>query len=202
MGRLFVPEGLRKLAGGDNHRTGPQKDFAPAGAVERWENWDGAIAAVFSTPAGAKSESPQEALVEIDTAALQEFEIFLLEGPFPMMFLLPGDIISHDFAMRRADGECAVTFLPRERSITGFIMHPFRGNRLDVANDVGKTRGGGQAEEEMNVISHAADGLGNGTRGSGHAAKIGVEAVAAFFRDPGFAVFRREDDVEMEGKVG
>ena len=176
----------------------------PAGArIHRISDSGGLRHRLIScAPAGAKSGSPQVAFVEIDSAALQEFSIFLLKSSFPMMFFLPGDVAFYDFAEGRADGECAVTFLPRERSITSFIMHPFRGNRLDVADDVGKTRGRGQAEEEVNVISHAADGLGNCTRGSGHAAEIGVEAVATFFRDPGFAIFRREDDMEMEGKVG
>lgn len=57
-----------------------EKRFGPGGAAER-------------------RESPQIAFVEIDSTALQELKIFLLEGSFPVMFVLPRDITADDFAM-------------------------------------------------------------------------------------------------------
>ena len=56
---------------------------------------------------------PQIAIVEIDSAPMQEFQIFLLKSPFPMMFLLPGDVAAYAFAVGRTDAECAIAFLPR-----------------------------------------------------------------------------------------
>jgi hypothetical protein len=51
------------------------------------------------------------------------------------------------------------------------------------------------------MIGHAADSLGNGTGFPCHATEAGVKAVAPFRGDSGFAVLRREYDVEMEREV-
>jgi len=47
------------------------------------------------------------AFVEIDAAVIQEFKIFLLKGPFPVMLLLAGDVVADVFAVGRAYAECA-----------------------------------------------------------------------------------------------
>ena len=92
---------------------------------------------------------------------MQEFQIFLLKGPFPMMFLLPADVAADVFAVGRADAECAIAFLPCKGAVTGLVMNPLRGNRLDVANHIGEAGGGFQPEKEVNMIGHTADSLGN-----------------------------------------
>lgn len=131
------------------------KRFSPGGAAE-----------VF--------DSPQMALVEIDAAAMQELQIFLLKGPFPMMLLLSGDVATDVFAVGRADTECAITFLPCKGAVAGLVMHPFRGNRLNVANHIGEAGSGFEAEQEVNMISHAAYSLGDAFRFPRHAAEVGV----------------------------
>jgi hypothetical protein len=87
---------LRKLAGGASRRNPYTKSFSSGGAAEGFG-------------------SPQITLVEIDTTTMQEFQIFLLKGPIPVMLLLP----------------C-------KGAVVGLIMNPFRGNRLDVANHIGE----------------------------------------------------------------
>jgi hypothetical protein len=91
---------------------------------------------------------------------MQEFQIFLLETLFTMMFLLPGDVITDNFAVGRADTECSIAFLPCKGAVVGLVMNPFRGNRLDVANHIGEAGGGFHAKKKMDMISHAAAGLG------------------------------------------
>jgi len=102
------------------------------------------------------------AFVEIDAAAMREIQIFLLKSPTPVMFFLPGDVAADLIPMGRTDAECTIAFLPCKGAVTGFVMNPFRGNRLDVANHIGEAGGGVQTKEEMNMIGHAADSLGNG----------------------------------------
>ena len=100
-------------------------------------------------------------LVETNAAELQEFLVFLLKGSFPVMLLLPGDIIADVFAVGRADAERTIALLPCKGPVVALIMNPFRGCRLDIANHIGKAGGSGQAKEEMNMIGHASNSLGN-----------------------------------------
>lgn len=75
--------------------------------------------------AGEGDGLPQEAFVEINAATLQEFPIFFLEGSFSMVLFLAGDVAAHGLAVRGADGEGSITFLPRKGTVTDLIMHPF-----------------------------------------------------------------------------
>ena len=74
---------------------------------------------------------------------MQEFQIFLLERPFPVVLLLPGDVIADVFAMGRADGERAIAYLSCKGAVSRLFMHPFRRDRLNVANHIGEARGSG-----------------------------------------------------------
>ncbi len=112
------------------------------------------------------------ALVEFNAAAMQEFQVFLLKSPAPVMFLLPGDKAAEVLAVGRTDAECAVAFLPCEGAVADFIMHPFRGNRLDVANHIGEAGSCFEAEEKVNMIGHAADSHGDAFRFPRHAAEV------------------------------
>ena len=86
----------------------------------------GTHAVGFFSPGGAAEGFglPQIAIVEIDSAAMQEFQISLPKGPFPMMFLLPGDVAAYVFAVGRADAECAIAFLPCKDAVAGLVMNP------------------------------------------------------------------------------
>lgn len=55
---------------------------------------------------------------------MQEFQIFFLERPFPVMLLLVGDVTADGFAMGRTDSERAIAFLPRKAAIPRLLMHP------------------------------------------------------------------------------
>jgi hypothetical protein len=100
--------------------------------------------------------------IEIDAAAMQQLQIFLLKGLVTVMLLLPGDLAADCFAVGRADAECAIAFLPCKATIAGLVMNPLRGDGLDISNHIGETGGGVQAKEQVNMIGHAADCLGNG----------------------------------------
>jgi hypothetical protein len=60
--------------------------------------------------------SPQISVIEIDTTPMQDFQIFLLKRPPPMMPLLFSDVIAYDFSVGRADSRAvALQILARAR---------------------------------------------------------------------------------------
>ena len=67
---------------------------------------------------------PEIAFIEIDTTTMQEFQIFLLKRPLPVMLLLFGDVIANDFSVGRTDRESTVAFLPSKSTVTRFLTHP------------------------------------------------------------------------------
>ncbi len=48
---------------------------------------------------GGGGRSPKAAFIEMDLTALRKFRIFLRNCPVPVMFLLPGDVVSEVFAL-------------------------------------------------------------------------------------------------------
>ena len=129
---------------------------------------------------------------------MQEFQIFLLICPMPVVLFLPGNVALDVFAVRRTDAECAIALLPCKGTVAGLVMNPFRGNHLNVANHIGEPDGGGKAEKEVDMVGDAADSFGNATGITRHATEVCVESLTPFRSDAEFAVFRRKNDVEME----
>ena len=75
-----------------------------------------------------------------------------------MVFLLSGDVLSHRINLRKADGENAVTVLPREVlqfRASGF--QPERGGSFGFLDHGGRFARARERAKEMNVISHSAD---------------------------------------------
>lgn len=171
-----------KLAGGVSHRTTIPSKSSPGGAAERG--------------------SPQEPFVVFDAATFQEREVFFLERKLPMMIFLVRNVSDHRRALRWADGERSIPFLPRERALVDFLMYPPRRNRLHIAHHIRETCGGFQANEQMHVILHAAHRFRNPTDIANHAAKIGVETGPPIRRDGRRAAFGAEHDVVVKREVG
>lgn len=146
--------------------------------------------------------SPQIPLIVFHAAALQEFEIFLLKCPPPMMFFLPGDVFADGLALRCADSERAVAFLPREGVLAGFLMHPARGNGFHIAHHIREAGRRAQADEEMHMVRDASDGFGHAFDVSRYTAEVGVQPFTPHGGDAGCAVFGAKDDVVMEREVG
>ena len=146
--------------------------------------------------------SPEESFVVGGAAAVEEFEVFFLEGAVPVVFVLSGDVFFEGVAARRANGEGSVAFLPCEGGVTDVVMDPTGGDGLDIAYGVCEARGGAQADEEVDVIGDAADGLRDAVEVAHHAAEEGVEAVTPCRGDERCAVFGAEHDVVVEGEVG
>ena len=171
-----------KLAGGVSHRTTIPLKSSPGGAAERG--------------------SPKKPFVVFDTTTFQKREVFLLEREFPMMLFLTCDVSHHCRALRWADGERSISFLPRERVLMDFLMHPPRRNRLHIAHHIRERCGGLQSNEQMHVILHTAHGFRNSAHIANHAAKIGVETGSPIGRNGRRAAFGAEHDVVMEREMG
>ncbi len=106
------------------------------------------------------------------------------------MLLLAGNITADGVAVGWTDGECAISFLPFECAISDLIMNPLRGNRLDIPHYIGKRSSGVETKENVHMIGHTTDGLGNGVGCAGHAADKSVETITPFHIDAGLAVLR------------
>jgi hypothetical protein len=55
-----------------------------------------------------------------------------------------------------------------------------------------------QTDEQMNVVSRAADGFGDSVRRANQSAEIFMQTSAPVIRDERMPVFRAEHDVEMQ----
>ena len=118
-----------------------------------------------------------------------------------MMLLLPRDIITHGPALRRTDGESAITLLPLERALADFVMHPARGDAFDFTQHIRQAMGGAQPNEEMHMVGHAADGGRDSVEVIDGAAEEGVQTFAPRGQDERRTILRGKDEVVMERKV-
>ena len=105
-----------------------------------------------------------------------------------MMFLLFCYVIAHRRRLRRTDGERAVSLLPLERPFADFAMHPSGRDRFDLAHDIGKAMRGFQSDEQMHVIGHATDGLGNSVHVLNDATEERMQPFAPCGNDQRYAI--------------
>ena len=98
------------------------------------------------------------------------------------MFLLPGDVITHVFDLRKSNGENAVAVLPREiREVGRFCFQPQRRTAFDLLDHVRRVAGAGQRAEQMHMIFHATDDDGLAFEIREDAAEIAMQFVAQWF---------------------
>ena len=87
---------------------------------------------------------------------LQKRQELLLETPLAMMLGLRPDVRNRMVLLRNSDGECAVSFLPRE--IAGmFLVHPSRRRSLHELHGLRNGHDRGQGQQNVNVVFRAAD---------------------------------------------
>ena len=92
------------------------------------------------------------------------------------MFLLPGNIISREFKLRKPNRKRPVTILPREIVQIGvFGFDPERGSSFGFFNHLGEGVGAGQRAEEVNMVFDAADDEGLAIEVGQDAAEVAVE---------------------------
>ena len=177
-----VPQGHRKLAGGASHRIMDQTSICPG--------------------RGDGGASPQIAFIIFGATPTEEIEVFLLKRPCAAMFLLGGNVFTNRRALRSADGEGAITFLPLKGALADFIVDPPGRNTFQLAQDVGEAMGGAQTDEQMHMVGDTADGFGDAIQTMDDAAKEGVQAWAIRRSDERLAVLGGENEMIVEGEMG
>ena len=118
-----------------------------------------------------------------------------------MVLLLPRDVAPDIRALRRTDGEPTISLLPLECPLADFVMHPARGDAFDFAHHVRETMRGAKTDEEVHMISNAADGLRDSAEGIDGAAEKSVEPSPPFGSDVRCAILGGKDEVVMEGQM-
>ena len=125
---------------------------------------------------------PHIPFIEFDFITLQQLSEFVLKRNLPMMFFLPGDVISHVFDLREADGENAIAVLPCEiREVGRFGFQPQRRTAFDLLDHVRRVAGARQRAEQMNVVFHTANDDGLAFEIREDAAEIAMQFVAQWF---------------------
>src|SRR5690348_9723132 len=81
------------------------------------------------------------------------------EGAGLVVLALMGDVVGGLVQVARADGEGGVSTLPlEERSVGRLVGDEVGGGAFEVLDQIGDADGGGQTDEEMDVILDAAKG--------------------------------------------
>ena len=117
------------------------------------------------------------------------------------MFFLIFDVAFHRIHLRRTDGECAVTLLPREQRLVQFFVNPQRRRTFDLLHHVRQTMRSAQAHQQVYVIFYAADGDGYAAEFVDDAAQVSMQPPAPVFVHVRDAVFRTEYQMIMQAYV-
>ena len=91
----------------------------------------------------------------------------------------------------------AVARLPRENFHADGFVNPARGSLFDVLHERRQRVCRAQTDEQMNVVSRAADGFGNSVRHANQAAEIFVQTSTPVIRDERMPVFCAKHDVNV-----
>ncbi len=153
------------------------------------------LTAAHAGRGSGRAASPQIPLIIFHSAAFQKLHILLLKRALPVMLFLLGNVFPHHVPLRGTHGESSVSLLLGKPRITGFLMHPARGNGFHIAHDIREARRRPEADEEMDVVSNATDGFWHALHIPHHATEIGVQSPAPSFSDVRDAVLRAEDEV-------
>ena len=113
---LFQPGGLLEISRGQRPRSSRKK---------------------IKPPRPGRRKSPKIFFVVFHPVVFEQFYIFILKRLFPMMFLLLGDVMTNRSHHGNAHREGPITVLPLEIALANRLMHPSRGNPLQIAHHVG-----------------------------------------------------------------
>ncbi len=114
-----------------------------------------------------------------------------------MLFLL-GNVFPHHVALRSAHGKSSISLLPGKLTVSGFLMHPARGNSLHIAHDIREAGRRPQADEKMDMVGNTTDGFRHALHISNHATEICVQSSTPSFGDVRDAVLRAEDEMVVK----
>jgi hypothetical protein len=135
--------------------------------------------------------------------SLQEILIFLLERLLAVMLFVTLHVFANRRELRQADAKGCVPTLPFESSgVMSLFIDPLRRVCLGQANDVRNGYIGRDANKQMDVIGHTADGVEHTLLAAKNSADVGVENVAQLGCDQRLPVLGAEDDAVDQLRVG
>jgi len=110
-------------------------------------------------PNGARSNSiPYIAFIKCHLIPFQQPPVFILKRLPLVMLRLVADVGYNRIRIRLADGKCAIARLPMEiRECETLALDPFGRTGFHGLHHVGDGARARQAEEQMDVVFHAAD---------------------------------------------
>jgi len=117
-----------------------------------------------------------------------------------MMLRLVRDVFLHLWPRRRTHGECAVSFLPRERRLLDLLMNPYGGGFLQLPHEVGEAMRGLQSHQQMHMIGDPADALNVSSKTSDRPSEVFVQPIPPGGLDQRVSLFCGKDDVVMQGE--
>src|SRR6185503_14446649 len=118
------------------------------------------------------------------------------------MPFLVADVTLDLLAQARADGKCAVAFLPLEATEPKLRVHPLGGFAFEHAHEVSHAMRRLQTDEAMNMVGHTANGDRHSIQRFDATAEPLVESGPPRDIDKVAPILCGPDDVVMETGVG
>jgi len=142
-------------------------------------------------------------LVKWQTMRLQQNLEFLEERNASMMFFLPLDVPVHFGQHRLAHRECAISFLPRKpRAVLECSRDPAGRVSLQLPDEFRDRLVRPKFCQDVNVVGSSVDDQRDSVFVPDCTAEVLMRSGAHFWRQPGFAPLRREDDVIEQIAIG
>jgi len=117
-----------------------------------------------------------------------------------MLFLIQ-HIGSDRFDLGSPHCERAVALLPSESRPIELSPYPSRRFALQLSQYVRHPMSRPQPSKDMDMVASSADGMGNAVHAADRSAEVFVDAGPCFGAEPRLPVFRREDEVVVQGCV-
>jgi hypothetical protein len=151
-------------------------------------------------PNGAQEDSIKNIFfLEGNIVCPQQLQQLISKGLFAMMFRLPLNVAPNFWHLRLADAENAIAFLPcKRRQLRKRFMNPAGGIGLQISHECRNGLVRSPAEQDVNVVSHAADFQNCPAFPAKDAAQIVMDARTEIWRQPRFAVFGAEYQMELQ----
>jgi hypothetical protein len=157
------------------------------------------------SPEGAEQyhSIPNVPFVADDCVRVQQFPEFILKAGRTVMPLLLRNIFDDFFHVRPADRKRAVAALPMEvRQSAPLRLEPFRRTGLHFLHDFCQREILRQSKQGMNVVARASDYKRRGVLLVENRREVGVKIFPHGRQQHWFAMFRTEDQVNVELRKG
>ncbi len=144
--------------------------------------------------------SPEETLVELHPAPLEQPQILLLEAHLAVMHLLALDVPLHSGDVGWAHREPSVSLLPAKKPFSKRFTDPEGGGGFNVPHNIGEAVGSSQSDEQVNVVVNTPCLHRDSAAGLHCTTQKRMESASPFFAHQGAAVFGAENEMIVKAK--